>query len=466
MKVDTIHEQYNEWEKIWQRIKDCVRGQDAIKKKKEVYLPRLNGQDYDLYERYLQRAQFTNFTGRTLNISLGQIFRKKPLVEDVDEEILNNIDLSGQTFYYFSRSVLSEMMQTNRCGILVDWSDSLARPYLIKYDTCEIINWKEDNINGLNQLSLVVLEGWKEKQAEDMFDVEKEKIWRVLWLNEGVYTVSVYAEIKDKKSEFVKIEEDKIPLKDGKAFGYIPFYFCTSQGVSVKIEKPVLYDFANINIGHYINSADYENMLHITGAKTLVTKGYGDSKPIPIGGSFDLPTDGDAKYLEASSDSGLKEEMNKKAENMAVMGATLISGQGRYIASSDTSRINSQGEYATLADMSKALSDCMTQIMKELVDWQGVDSKNVSVKYNVDFELAEVDPNMLTAFMGAVQSGYMSWETYFYNMKNKELYPPEWTIEDEQKAIDERKEDMEELNAFEQDSNKIPKKTNKIEQDN
>ena len=37
--------------------------------------------------------------------------------------------------------------------------------------------------------------------------------------------------------------------------------------------------------------------------------------------------------------------------------------------------------------------------------------------------------------MGAVQSGFMSWETFYYNMNQREAYPAGWTIEEERAAI-------------------------------
>jgi hypothetical protein len=444
--VDTQHDEYTKWKEIWQRNKDCIDGQDAIKQMGRKYLSKLNGQDDFSYNSYLRRAQFINFSGRTVSIGLGQIFRKPPVIENIEDDIYNDIDLSGRSLSYFSRDIIKEVMITNRCGVLVDWSDYQSRPYLIQYSAFEIINWKEKIIDGKNKLYLVVLEGYVEVDGKDMYENDKEKIWKVLWLDDGKYTVSTY--IKNNKpggEKFVKKEEDKIPLVNGQALDFIPFYFITSSGIKNSIEKSVMYDFCNVNIGHYINSADYENMLHWTGAKTVVTKGFGDKKAVPIGGSFDLAVDGDAFFLEASSDSGLKEEMKRKEEQMAVMGATLISGQGRYVASAETSRINSQGEYASLEDLSTSLSVSMTTVMKFFIEWQGGDSKNVSVEYNTDFELAELDPGVLQAYMGAVQSGYMSWEVFYYNMKNKELYPPDWTIEDEKKAIEEGKGYIEEV---------------------
>ena len=246
--VDTRHTEYEKWLKIWQRNKDCIDGQDAIKESRTTYLPKLNGQDDNAYNAYLQRAKYINFAGRTVNIGLGQIFRKNPVVENIDEEIYNDIDLSGRSLAYFSRDIMLEVVTTNRSGVLIDWSDIQQRPYLVKYNANEIINWRTERINGKNQLSLVVLEGCMEVQGKDMFEVEKEKMWRVLWLNEGVYTVSLYAENKNSVSDkFVKIEDDKIPLINGQPFNFIPFYFITSSGIKTGVTKSVMYDFCNVN---------------------------------------------------------------------------------------------------------------------------------------------------------------------------------------------------------------------------
>ena len=94
------------------------------------------------------------------------------------------------------------------------------------------------------------------------------------------------------------------------ALDYIPFYFCCNTGINPEVSKPQLYDFAEVNRGLYVNSADYENRLHMTGAVTLVTRGGDENKAIPIGASFNLPADGGADFLEASTDGGLENAIN------------------------------------------------------------------------------------------------------------------------------------------------------------
>jgi hypothetical protein len=441
VQVDHKHKLYKKWVHIWEKTRDGFQGEDTVKSKNTTYLPKLGGQDDKSYEAYLDRARYINYTGRTANIAIGQLFRKLPQVMGITEEARKNVDLTGRSFYYFSKELAKEVLITNRVGVLVDYSDEQGRTYLTQYKAEEIINWKTQVIGGLTQLSLVVLEGVV-NDSEDVFKCKEQTEWRVLILEEGVYYVRDYIkkETSANSFEFVLVREF-IPKMNGKTMDFIPFYFITNQGITFEISSSPMLDFVNVNLGHYKNSADYENMLHWTGAKTIIVKGWDDSKVFPVGGCAKMPTDGDAKFLEAASDSGLKDELVHKEEQMAAMGTSLISGKGRYVQSAETSRIQSQGEYATLADISNALSDSMTIVANVMAEWDG-NTDEINIEYNGDFELSEVDPQTLTSFMGAVQAGYMSWETYFYNMQNKELYPDGWTIKDEQKSIEETQESI------------------------
>jgi hypothetical protein len=429
---DSRHDQYNKWVSVWEYTRDAIEGQDAIKYKQTKYLPMLNGQTPESYQSYLKRAQYVNFSSRTMGASLGQLFRKNPIIKEVDENVLDNINLAGASFNYFFRDIAREMLAVNRCGVLLDYSDYQKRPYLTAYLAESIINWRVSNIDGIEQLSMIMLEGKTSRvDKNDKYRTNQVTIWKELFLDDaGVYRVQNW--IKNDRGEITPDGDEITPVIRGQVFTFIPFYIVTSQGINNTISKAAMVDFVNINLGHYVNSADYENLLHWTGAKTVITRGWGD-KAFPVGGAADFPVDGGADFLEASSDSGLKDEMRHKEEQMAAMGSQIISGKGRYVASAETSRISSEGEYATLADISKSLSDSASKIMTDFNAWMGID-KQAEIEFNTDFEQAKIDPQLLTALMAAYQSGMISEETYFFQLKQFEMYPASWTYEDEQKA--------------------------------
>ena len=438
MAVDHKHENYNKYFPKWEKVRDVVGGQEQIKGKTTQYLPMLSGQHQDDYDKYLSRAQFVNFTGRTLNTSLGQLFRKNPLIDGIDEVLLDNIDLGGMDFLYFSKGIARELLMTNRVGVLVDYSDEAGRPFLVEYKAENIINWRTAKVKGANKLVMVILEGFIDQpDRDDPYKTKAVPMWLELYLENGMYMSRKWIKEKNNVGEDeIKILEgsEQLPLVNGRTLNFIPFYFLTSLGVTAEIYNAPLLDFANLNLGHYVNSADFENMLHWTGAKTIITKQWGD-KPFPVGGAPDFPADGDAKFLEASSDSGLKDELKHKEEQMAVMGSSLLSGKGRYVASAETSRLTSEGEFATLADVSNSLSYSFKQIFSFMNKWAGVE-KDADVSFNTDFETADFNPQEIVPLMSAVQSGYLSRDTFFYLLKNKEVYPQTRTLEEEMKLID------------------------------
>lgn len=426
MKVNTRHRDYDKFLPRWKRVRDAIAGQDDIKEKGPSYLPMLNGQTPESYRAYKDRAVYTNFTKRTLQVALGQIFRKQPVVEGMEELMLDDVDLNDTSFSYFSRSVVDEILQTGRVGVWVDYD--LTGAYMRMYKTENIINWRfTDGI-----LSMVVLEGQTPVIGDDIFQHRDETTWTVLLLNEN--DRFVVQEYRYRDNEFVMIDE-KTPLFFSEPLLEIPFYMITPKGITEELENAPLLDFVDLNLAHYRNSADYENMLHWTGAKTIITRGWGD-RPFPVGGAADLQVDGGAEFLEASSDSGLKEELQAKEARMAIIGSSMISGKGRYVASAQTQELTSAGEYATLADVAGALGDSMSKIMTFYNSWTNGTYDNVTVSYNKDFDLSELNTQDLIAFMGAVQSGMMSWDTYFYNLKSREVYPQGWTMDDEKQAIE------------------------------
>ena len=61
----------------------------------------------------------------------------------------------------------------------------------------------------------------------------------------------------------------------GQYIDYIPCFFLTQKGISDDLDYPIMNDAVDINIAHYINSADYENAINITGSPTPVIIGYG-----------------------------------------------------------------------------------------------------------------------------------------------------------------------------------------------
>jgi hypothetical protein len=282
------------------------------------------------------------------------------------------------------------------------------------------------------------MEGEIEQPKEkDAYQLETVKVWKELYLNEaGVYMTRDWKKLTTANAQGEQFEliAESIPVLNGAIFDYIPFYICTSDGIVTEISESAMLDLVDVNLGHYINSADYENMLHWTGARTIVATGWDATKAFPVGGFAALTDGGTVNYLESTSDSALQEAMKQKEEQMSVIASSFITGKGRYVASAETATKTSQGEYATLADISNALSVCMKTIMSLFNEWAG-SKEYVNIEFNTEFEEVTLNPQDAIVWSGLVTSNLMSWETFFYNMKSKNVYQTGRTIEEEEAAI-------------------------------
>jgi len=79
--VDTVHPDYTKNVKPWARIRDCMDGEDVVKDKGEVYLPRpsaMTGDRAKYYEGYKERAHFPLVTAYALSGALGIVITKMP----------------------------------------------------------------------------------------------------------------------------------------------------------------------------------------------------------------------------------------------------------------------------------------------------------------------------------------------------------------------------------------------------
>src|SRR5438552_18537116 len=98
MPVNATHPEYDASLPAWQRARDVLAGEDAVKAAGEKYLPRLDSQSDEAYASYRKRAAFFNRTARTLEEYLDLVFRRAPAIALRDRRalaIFADCDLGG-----------------------------------------------------------------------------------------------------------------------------------------------------------------------------------------------------------------------------------------------------------------------------------------------------------------------------------------------------------------------------------
>jgi hypothetical protein len=464
MPVTNEHELYSEFKNDWEEVRDCVKGNRVIKKKKEKYLPMLSGQDSKAYDRYSKRVKFFGATGRTLDGLHGNIFRKAPEqiaeVSKTFEKSLKDVDLRGTNIEQFVSDIISDSLQTNWGGILVDYAKgeeaiSLAEAeekglkwYLKYYPAEKVINWEYDTIRGKTQLVWVVLiEPYTEPMLIDKFTVKKFCRYRELYLDpvSGKYRQNVY----DEKISLTEPSEKEIIIKmNGKEMNEIPFY--TIPGFQP--EKSMLYDLAQLNLQHYQDTADYNNGKHYTAIPMLAAIGLKPEmdetvnppvpKPLVVGTDVVqyFPNEEhvpgvDVKYVEFTG-SGMKalaDGILHLESQMAILGAHIIAAEKKGVESAEALRVHRIGENGVLATFTRNISNSVTLALRKKGEGDGEDVNKLNewaINFNTDYDISEENVQTLVGLLTGRASGEIPRMSIYLGLKALNLIPEQWAFDD------------------------------------
>lgn len=461
MTVRAHHRLYDKYLDKWQRSRAAAGGQDAVHAGDEKYLPKLKDQSDADYKAYKTRATFFNATWRTISGLTGMLFRKPPKIEApaVSGKLMNTVTEDGQPIGIFVREVVEECLKVGRIGVLVDYPNVAAsdltqadaaalnlRPTMATYQAETIINWRQSVIANQRMLTMVVLTE-EHEEPTDEFECKKEQRYRVLDLVQGessmVYRVRLF-KCDEKTKQDIQIGDDMFPMMNGATIPYIPFFFLSADDTCVEPDDPPLIDLVDLNLSHYRTTADYEHGCHFTGLPTGYITGHQkqEGEKIYLGSQTMLVfPDPNAKvgFLEFTGQglSSLKENLDRKEKQMAVLGARMLEQQQRAVESAEAAGIHRAGENSMLADIAQAISLGMTAALQAFSDWAGGNGP-VAFELNRDFFPRPMDPMELSALVSSWQQGAISKQTLFENLQAGQIIAEGVDFETEEVRINDQ----------------------------
>lgn len=418
MSVSAQHPEFGKYLETWQAIDAAVEGSRAIKAGKTKYLPKPNDDlEAELstsvdarYKQYIFRAMYANFTGRTLAGLKGAAFRKEAeMVLPAGLEYLEmNATGDGLPLEQVAKDAVSEVLKKGRAGLLVDYPSvegNLTQEQVTAlklgasialYVPDSIINWKTSNIGGRNTLTLVVLKE-QYNAAEDEFTHDYKDQYRVLRLDETGYSQQLYR-------HEVPVTELFYPrMSNGSTFDHIPFCFVGSTNNDATCDVPPLEAIAEVNLGHYRNSADIEENSFIHGQLTLAVTSdlsaeqWKEMNPngIVVGaraGHF-LGSQGGLHSIQASPSSLTLGLMDKKEYQLVMLGAQLIIDKNSN-QTAKAAQLQHASEHSVLGDVVNNVSEAIEQAIRWCGEFMGV-SGDVEYDINTQFFDENVDPQMI-----------------------------------------------------------------------
>ena len=333
---------------------------------------------------------------------------------------------------------LADMPTGNGVTTVLQAEKEGIRPYLRYYPAESITNWGYMVINGVEQLAYVVLKETIEDPDDDEFSHTPLDQYRVLDARSGTYVQRIFTENPVKNNELPEWTEKGVQVViNGEALREIPFVFIPGNHP----EKPMFYDLAMCNIGHYQKSADYENGVHLTTIPTGYVTGHrqnqgpnGEQEVIVLGkDSFLMFEESDAKVgTLVFSGEGLTHSENAISAaltDMAVLGSRIIAPEKGTNESADSAKIHRAGENARLATFAKNISERISHILTVVAKWSGY-NETITFSLSTDYDTLSFDPNALNALANLAEAGKLPMPYVFWNLKNGEYAPNESDYEE------------------------------------
>ena len=383
--VDTIHPDYEKAKPSWDRVRDCMDGEDVIKGKKEKYLPRPSGMKGEMakaYDAYLERAHFPLVTSYALSGALGIVITKLPEfnVPPQLEYILKTATKDGRSLNQLFLDMIIEVFQTGRCPLLVDVVASKNEFRFVDYRAEEFINWKTPIIDEEKSLTLGVL---KESvpDSDDIFSHETKDVFRILQLDENdKYITALY------ESDGTQVADTNItPVLQGKGLDFIPFFLAGSINNSFDLQPIPLVSVANCSVQIYRKEADLANSEYLSCNPTLCIVGASNDENLPnvVGSSvmIVLPNP-EARVFYTETDTAalthVKSHITDLYEEAIRHGVAVLDAR-KGVEAAESLRIRQSTQSASIYSVFLASMSAIKQGLEAMCEWGGYNKEDVII---------------------------------------------------------------------------------------
>ena len=431
----------------WERADAVLGGASAVKAMADKFFPLTDWdrRHIDLWNVYIQRGSYVNFTSSTYTAFLGLLFRKDPdiKVPTYFEDRLKNINNRGDDIITFCKKLAGGLIKHGRAGVLIDYIPEQEQrdgeklhtmPFLSHYDAHSVTQWRPAVVEGEMTVDQVVLK--EIYSAPKAIGSTLRTRYRLLELNEqGYYQVRTFEQMPN--GNFIA-GDPVIPGK--KPLRRIPFYFLSPIDLSPDIKRAPIQDLVDLNLDHFRVSADHASALHVVSVPNRVFIGLPDD----VANNFNaegpqnmfLPPDSSVEYLEMKADgiSGNERALAAIEAQMNKIGVDLLSDATRGPETAAAARIRQHSQTSVLSSIAGTMSIGLQAILTECLRWDAIDG-DCNVELNQDYLDAGADQALLGELNRMERENQISPKTYFWNLKRMELLPPELSFEE---FVDER----------------------------
>lgn len=457
---DILHPEHIEYQPIFQRIRDCL--DNRVKQKGLEYLPDPSEGLTDetlrqtRWRYYHERACFVPVTRRTRDGLVAQVLMRKPkiVVPKGKEDTIKTITSKGTSLVSLANVALGEAVAMGRGAFVVTYSAVSERPFINFVQTEDIITWAETPEGMIDELgrnigSVTI------RMFFDMLDTDGVSIKKVAQLTQytlskdGIVWVRVKHSTGGTSSQTTKWGDYSVLRVNGQPIRYIPVYPIGAEENTLTIQTPPLAEMAELNISHYVNSADYEEFAKLAGQVTPIFSGLKESwyknhiegkvmfgMRTPVG----LNENATATLLQAQPNSVSKEAMDKKEAMMVSIGARLIEERKIRRTATEAS-LEDQSYHSILGHIAYNVSQALSDALNLFCIYHKLPEGSYSIKLNDDFSTISSDSEHRRLLLEEYIAGVRTFEEYRTALRTYDVN----VNEDDEKA---KKVILDEAKAF------------------
>ncbi len=445
MAVDWQHPQYKNSIQRWRDIDNVI-----LRENMKSYIRKLNPEDtsYEnkiINQDYRDHAIFYNFTTTTLRGLVGEVYDKPPQIElpQMLEYLNDDADGKGNSITQISQKSLREVLKKGRNGLLTtfpkvdrelstrDTQTSSGRAIITPIDAKRIINWRD----GPQGLSLLVFRDDDQIIDPDGFGFEHNEAYTVLSLEEEIYVHRHWA--KNDKDDWV-ITAESFPLDGlGNHWDQIPFCFVGSVNNDSDVDRDDMIELAEINIGHYRNSADFEDNIFYCGQSQPWMSGLTDSwiDLMKREGLFTstkklmaVPPGEKYAHATAAPNPMARQGMLDKIEMAQSIGARFVQ-RGGVAKTAEQSSGEQKVAHSPLSLAAKNVSEAYRKSIDFVAQYMNTTSDGSVFVLNDDFIPVGTSPEEIKQVVEQWSMSGMPDDDYVRYMQKAERFDPNKTIE-------------------------------------
>jgi hypothetical protein len=377
-------------------------------------------------KEYEDGAVFYNFTKRTLSGMIGMVTRKDPeiILPAGVEYLMDNADGAGIGLVQQSQDALREVSALGRAGLLVDAPNSSVatmaeqnagqlNPRILLYTAENIINWRKTQFGSVQVVTLVVLcEPYEYANSANEFEWLTGEQYRVLEIIDGAYRQRIFR--FDNQGADVSQEVIEPRIK-GAPLTYIPFSFIGADNNDDSVDAPPMQTLADVNLGHYQNSADVEDSaFYLQGTlflspsqqmtATMFKEMYPDGVRMGSRYGYNLGEGGSAQIVQPDPNQLSRELMGEKEQQAIQIGAQLITPTSQITA--ESARLQRGADSSILANITMNVSSAYQKCIEWCCEFMGVTGE-VVFELSQDFFLTPMTAQDRAQWLVDVNAGLL-----------------------------------------------------------